>query len=258
MSETVGSAGEREKTEEERPGRGEMSFLEHLEELRKRLLLAALGVLVGVVACWVFAEQLLTMLLDPVRQAFGDLTIIRPAEAFLNKVKAAVVGGIFVSMPWIFYQVWAFIAPGLYKRERRWVIPVVLSATFLFAAGAGFCYVVALPAAAGFLADQGEIFSSNITVDYAFGFSTKLLLGLGVVFQLPLIMFALARMGLVTAGYLLKRIDIASFLCFLVAAIITPTPDIMTMTIFAVPMLLLYLVGIGVAFLAQPRRRDEE
>jgi sec-independent protein translocase protein TatC len=258
MSQGVDAADERDRTEEESEGRGSMSFLEHLEELRRRLVFAALGVLVGVIACWVFAEQLLTLLLAPVSAAFGDLTIIRPAEAFMNKVKAALVGGIFVSLPWIFYQIWAFIAPGLYKRERRWVVPVVMCATFLFAGGAAFCYIVALPAAAGFLADQGEIFRSNITVDYAFGFSTKLLLGLGVVFQLPLIVFALARMGLVTGGFLVRRLDIAVFGCFLVAAIITPTPDIMTMTIFAVPMLVLYIIGIGVAFVAAPRRRDEE
>jgi sec-independent protein translocase protein TatC len=257
MSQSADAAEERDRTGEEE-GRGSMSFLDHLEELRRRLVFAALGVLVGVVACWVFAEQLLTLLLAPVSEAFGDLTIIRPAEAFMNKVKAALVGGIFLSLPWIFYQIWAFIAPGLYKRERRWVVPVVLAATFLFAGGAAFCYIVALPAAARFLADQGEIFRSNITVDYAFGFSTKLLLGLGVVFQLPLIVFALARMGLVTGKFLLRRIDIAVFACFLIAAIITPTPDIMTMTIFAVPMLVLYIVGIGVAFVAAPRRRDDE
>lgn len=257
MSESVRASEEQEQGESEE--RAKMSFLDHLEELRRRFFFAALGVFVGVSVCWFFSERLLELLLAPVTEAFGDLVVIRPAEAFLNKVKAALAGGLFVSMPWIFFQVWAFVAPGLYKRERRWVVPVILVATLLFAAGAGFCYVVALPAAAGFLAEQGkEIFRSNITVDYAFGFSTKLLLGLGLIFQLPLIVFALARMGLVTGGFMARRLDVATFVCFVVAAIITPTPDIMTMTIFALPMLVLYIIGIGVAFLAAPRRpRDE-
>ncbi|HHN74518.1 MAG TPA: twin-arginine translocase subunit TatC [Acidobacteria bacterium] len=230
-----------------------MSFLEHLDELRRRVFFAALGVLVGVLACWAFADQLLQILLSPIQQAFDTLSVIRPAEAFMNKVKAAFVGGIFVSLPWVFYQAWAFIAPGLYRRERRWVVPVMLVGTMLFSAGAVFCYIVALPAAVGFLASQGEQFESHITVDYAFGFATKLLLGLGAVFEMPLVVFALARLDLVTARFLLRKIDVAIFLCFLAAAILTPTPDMITMTIFALPMLVLYLISIVVAWLARPR-----
>lgn len=239
----------------EAAGRGKMSFLEHLDELRHRVLWAALGVMVGVVICWSFADQLLELLLRPIQQAFDTLAVIRPAEAFMNKVKAAFVGGIFIGLPWVFYQAWSFIAPGLYRRERRWVVPVMLVGTLLFSAGAVFCYMVALPAAVDFLASQGEQFESHITVDYAFSFATKLLLGLGAVFEMPLVVFALARLDLVTARFLWKKIDIAVFLCFLAAAILTPTPDMITMTIFALPMLLLYLISILVAWLARPRTR---
>jgi sec-independent protein translocase protein TatC len=233
-----------------------MPFLAHLDELRKRVMRAALGVLVGVAIGYAFADQILDFLLGPVHDGMGQLSVIRPAEAFINKLKAAFVGGIFVSLPWAFYQVWAFIAPGLYPRERRWVVPAVTAACTLFLVGAAFCYWIALPAAIGFLAEQGEQFESNVTVDYAFGFSTKLLFGLGFVFEMPLFILALARMGLVTPRSLWRKMDVATFVCFLVAAVITPTPDVITMSIFALPMIGLYVVGIGVAWIAAPRRRD--
>jgi len=232
-----------------------MGFLEHLDALRRRLTWAFLGVLVGVLGAWWQADRILAFLLGPVERAMGPLAVIRPAEAFLNKIKAAFVGGIFVALPWIFLQLWLFVAPGLYPRERRWVIPIVVSASLLFALGAAFCYAVALPAAAGFLAAQAGRFRSNITVDAAFGFATKLMFGSGLVFELPLAAFALARFGLVTARWMWRKLDIAVFLCFLAAAILTPTPDVMTMTIFALPMVGLYLLSILVAWAAAPRRR---
>lgn len=235
-----------------------MSFLAHLEELRRRLLLASVGVLAGLVACYAFSDEILAFLLRPVEAGMGQLAVIRPAEAFMNRIKAALVGGLFVSLPWVAYQAWAFVAPGLYRRERRWVVPVVTSATMLFLAGAAFCYAVAMPAAVEFLASQGARFQSNVTVDYAFAFASKLLLGLGVVFELPLVIFVLARMELVTARALWRRIDVAVFVCFLAAAILTPTPDVITMSIFALPMVGLYLAGIAVAWLARPRRRPSD
>lgn len=234
-----------------------MPFLEHLDELRRRLTWIAFGILAGVVVCYAFSNEILNFLLEPIRQQMGQLAVIRPAEAFLNRIKAAFVGGIFLSAPWIIYQLWAFIAPGLYPRERRWVVPVVVVGSVLFLAGAAFCYAVALPAAVGFLASQAESFDSNVTVDHAFRFCTKLLLGLGVTFELPLVMFALARLRLIRARRLARRLDLAVFVCFLAAAILTPTPDILTMSIFALPMIALYLVGLGVAWIAEPRSQQD-
>ena len=233
----------------------QMSFLEHLEELRRRVVRSALAVLIGLVVCYAFSEQILTFLLDPIQDRMGTLSVIRPAEAFMNRVKAAFVGALFVSLPVILYQAWAFVAPGLYPREKRWFLPVVAVGSALFLGGAAFCYAVAMPAAVNFLAEQGEIFDQHITVDYAFSFSTKMLLGLGVVFEMPLVVFALARLDMVTAKFLRRRLDIAVFLCFLVAAIITPTPDVVTMSIFALPMVGLYIVSIVVAWLANPSGR---
>lgn len=230
-----------------------MGFLEHLDELRRRITWAAAAVLVGFVAAWIVSDRLLAFLLAPIQQSMGQLTVIRPAEAFMNKMKAALLGGIFLALPMILYQAWSFVAPGLYPRERRWIVPVISAGSLLFAAGAAFSYYVAVPAAAGFLAEQGAGFQSHITVDSAFSFASKLLLGLGLVFEMPLLALALARFGIVSARGLWKQLDKAIFVIFVLAAILTPTPDVMTMTIFALPMLALYLLSIGVAWLVQPR-----
>lgn len=236
---------------------GKMTFLEHLDELRRRLVWCAVAVLGGFVLAWIASDRILAFLLDPIQIAMGQLTVIRPAEAFMNKMKAALLGGIFLAVPVILYQAWSFIAPGLYPRERRWIVPVITSGSALFAGGAAFSYYIAVPAAATFLAEQGTGFESHITVDNAFSFASKLLLGLGLVFEMPLLAFALARFGIVSARTLWKQIDKAVFVIFVLAAILTPTPDIMTMMIFALPMILLYLLSILVAWLAQPRARGE-
>jgi len=233
-----------------------MTFLEHLDEMRRRLVWCVLALLLGFALAWVVSDRILGFLLDPIQSAMGQLTVIRPAEAFMNKMKAALLGGIFVAVPVILYQAWMFIAPGLYPRERRWIIPVISAGSILFAGGAAFSYYIAVPAAATFLAEQGAGFQSHITVDSAFSFASKLLLGLGLVFEMPLLAFALARFGLVTGRWLWKQLDKAIFVIFVIAAILTPTPDIMTMTIFALPMVLLYLLSILVAWLAQPRRHE--
>lgn len=234
-----------------------MGFLEHLDELRRRITYAFLAVLAGLVACWAVADHILGFLLDPVTAAMGPLTVIRPAEAFLNKMKAAFLGGIIAALPAVFYQAWAFVAPGLYPKEKRWVVPLITAGTGLFMGGAAFSYWVAVPYAARFLASQGAGFKMAVTVDSAFAFSSKLLLGLGAVFEMPMVVFALSRLGVVTARFLWKKLDVAIFICFFVAAIITPTPDVMTMTIFALPMVGLYLISIGVAWFARRREPRE-
>ncbi len=231
-----------------------MGFLDHLDELRRRLFRAAVAVAIGLALSFYFSDVILTFLLKPVTDAVGQLAVIRPAEAFMNKMKAAMIGGLVLALPVIFYELWSFVAPGLYKRERRWVVPVITAGTVLFLVGALFCYAVAMPKAVGFLAEQSKGFTSMVTVDAAFGFSTKLLLAMGVVFEMPLVVFALAKLDLVTASFLWKKFDVAVFVIFVLAAIVTPTPDIITQTVFAVPMILLYAISILVAWLAAPPR----
>ncbi len=235
-----------------------MSFLEHLDELRRRLVRVAIAVLVAMCVGFFFADRILDFLLSPVQEAMGQLAVIRPAEAFMNKMKAALVGGVFLALPVVFHQVWGFISPGLYRRERRWVAPVMTAGTVLFLAGAAFSYRVALPTMVKFLASQGKDYQSMITVDSAFSFSTTLLFATGLVFEMPLVVFALARLGLITARFLWRKFDIAIFVIFVLAAVVTPTPDVATQTIFALPMIGLYLLSIGVAWVARRKPREED
>lgn len=232
-----------------------MSFLDHLDELRRRLLRVVVVAFVSFGLVFAWSDHILGFLLQPLEEAYGTLSVIRPAEAFLNKMKAALVGALFVSLPYIFFEIWAFVAPGLYPRERRLVVPAVLAASVLFLAGAGFCYWIAMPLAVSFLSAQGEGFVSNVTVDYAFSFSAKMLLGLGVVFEGPLVILVLARMDLITPGFLIRKFQWAVLIIFIIAAVITPTPDVLTQTVFAAPMIVLYLFSIGLAWLVQPGRR---
>jgi sec-independent protein translocase protein TatC len=234
-----------------------MGFLEHLDELRRRMVRSVVVMIVAFGLLFAWSDHVLEFLLTPLRDAYGTLAVIRPAEAFLNKMKAALVAAIFLCIPYLFYEFWAFVSPGLYPRERRYVLPSVLAASLLFAGGAGFSYWLAMPLAAGFLAEQGAGFANNITVDSAFSFSAKLLLGLGLVFEGPLVILALTRMRLVTAGFLAKKIPYAVLVVFIIAAVITPTPDVLTQTIFAAPMMLLYLLSIGIAWLFEPRTEKE-
>jgi len=232
-----------------------MGFLQHLDELRRRLMRSFLVMVVAFAVLFAWSEQVLEFLLAPLAAAYGNLAAIRPAEAFLNKMKAALVASLFLSTPYLFYEFWAFVSPGLYPKERRFVIPSVLAASVLFAGGAGFSYWLAMPLAAEFLASQGAAFENTITVDSAFSFAAKLLLGLGVVFEGPLVILVLTRMRLVTARWLARKIPYAILAIFIIAAIITPTPDVMTQTIFAAPMLVLYLFSIGIAWVFEPRDR---
>lgn len=233
---------------------GRMSFLQHLDELRRRLTRVVIALLLGIGLCYWQADRILDFLLHPVQVAIGDtLAVTRIGEAFSNKMKAAFLGAVVLSLPVLFYQLWAFVAPGLYRRERRWVVPLLTFGTSLFLVGAGFCYYVALPSAAKFLVEQGTQFKQVVTVDSAFGFCTKLLLGMGVVFEMPLVAFALAKLGILSAGFLRKHLLLASWLIFVVAAMITPTPDWVTCSVFALPMLGLYMLSIGITWVFGPK-----
>lgn len=254
-------AGSVPDAEEGVPGapRSKMSFLEHLDELRRRLFRAAIALVIAFAVCLYFSEQLLHWLVGPIEAVLPPgthLAVVRPAEAFMNKMKAAFVGGIVLAIPVVLYQLWAFISPGLYRKEKRWVGPIVFFGTALFCTGVAFCYKVALPSAIGFLVDQSKGFTTVITIDSAFSFSSTLLLGMGAVFELPIVIFALARLDLITAKFLWKKFDIAIFVIFVLAAIITPTPDMITQTIFALPMIGLYLISIVVAYFARPKPVD--
>ena len=226
-----------------------MSFLEHLEELRKRLVRAVIALGAAFAVCLCFARPILDFLLRPILPMLGEdrPVFLELTEPFLLYMKVAFLAGLFLAAPVVLYQAWAFIAPGLYAHERRYAAPFVLFATFFFIAGGAFGYYVGFPVAARFLLGVAEGFQPNLRLSGLFGFESKIILGLGLVFELPTVIYFLARLGLVTAGFLWHHFKYAVLIIFILAAIITPTPDIVTQCVFAAPMILLYLLGILIA-----------
>ena len=244
------------------PDPDKMSFLEHLDELRTRLIHVVAALTVGFVVCWGFRDPIFHFLTQPLRQSHPDIKFIftGPSEALTLKMKMAFFVGIFVAAPYILYQVWAFVAPGLYPHEKRYAWPFIAAGTLFFLGGAAFGHFYLFPMTFAFLIDFGGLDMQFLPkVGEYYEFYSWFLLGLGIVFQLPVIIFVLSRIGLVTPGFLLRKFKYAVLISFVVAAIITPTPDVATQTLLAVPMLGLYLLGVLVAWMfGRPRRRSEE
>jgi sec-independent protein translocase protein TatC len=229
-----------------------MSFLDHLEELRKRLLISLIAVAVGFLTCWAFAEPIFAKLQEPLTQFLpqGDrLAYTRLTAPFFLYMKVAFFAGIFVAAPVILLQLWLFIAPGLYKKERRLALPFIIFGSVFFILGGYFGYRYLLPATCSFFVETGKQFKQMVTVDDYFSFASVIILATGLVFETPILIFFLARIGLVTPAFLMQKFKYAIVLSFVTAAIVTPTPDIVTQSALAVPMILLYLIGVGVAFL---------
>jgi sec-independent protein translocase protein TatC len=242
---------------------GRMSLFGHLQDLRKRLTRSAIAVLVGFLACYAFAGQMLKILMKPMLDVLKQSHFIYtvPTEAFFTEMKIAFVAGIFASSPYIFYQVWQFVAPGLYSHEKRWIAPIALASALFFTFGAMFGYFVVFPFGFEFFASYtSDILVFTPKLDEYLDFVLKLLFAFGVVFELPLFLFFLARLGLVTHVGLRKKRKYAILVSFVVAAALTP-PDAISQTMMAVPLCILYEVGIWVAFFfgkkPKPEPKDE-
>jgi sec-independent protein translocase protein TatC len=228
-----------------------MSFLDHLEELRKRLIVSSLAIVVGFFVCWSFAERIFGILQAPLTRFLppGDkLAYTRLTAPFFLYMKVAFFSGLFVAAPVILLQIWLFITPGLYRRERRLAAPFIIFGTLFFLVGGYFGYRYLLPATCSFFVETGKQFKQMVTVDDYFSFASTIILACGVVFETPLIIFFLARLGIVTPAFLMQKFKYAIVLSFIVAAIVTPTPDMVTQSALAVPMILLYLIGVVVAY----------
>jgi len=247
-----------DEDDDDSPGVGKMSFLEHLDELRKRIVRSCLAVAFGVLATFYWIQPIFNYILAPTRRALPPgvkLIYTEPGEAFSLYITVALIAGVVVAAPFIMYQVWMFIAPGLYSNEKRLAVPFVLFTTIGFVLGAAFNHYIAFPFMMAF-------FASFNTVDLAFmpkledvfGLYSKMLIGMGIVFQMPTVVFFLAKMKLVTARFLLAQFKYAFLIIFVVAAVITPTGDMMTQTIFAAPMVGLYLLSIVIAWVVGPKR----
>lgn len=238
-----------------------MTFLEHLDELRSRLLRCALGFAVALLACWAVSDRILAFLLEPVRRDLfrgGEIVFIHLTEPFVVHMKAAALGAIFLSSPYVLHQVWAFVAPGLYRGERRLGLAFLASGTALFVAGGAFAYAVAVPVAARWLLSLGTDFKAQLTLHSVFHFECVVLVGMGAVFELPVAILLLSRVGVVTPGFLMRHFRFAVILIAAAAALLTPTGDVITMTVFAAPMVLLYLLGVGISWLFGRRERVVE
>ena len=237
---------------------GKMSFLEHLDELRKRIVNSCIAIAVGVVLTFAFIEKIFNFILAPTRKALPPgvkMIYTQPGEAFSLYVTVALIAGVVVAAPYIMYQVWLFIAPGLYSNEKRMAIPFVLFTTLGFLLGAAFNHYIAFPFMMAFFASfNGVDLAFMPRLEDTFGLYTKMLIGMGIVFQMPTVVFFLAKLHLVSARFLAHHFKYAFLIIFIVAAVITPTGDMMTQTIFAAPMVGLYILSIVVAWVVGPKR----
>ncbi len=237
----------------------EMSFFEHLGELRKRILWSIFYILIFFLAAWPFVDKVYQWLAQPVLQFLPEgktLAFTSLTEPFMMYIKLSIITSLFVSSPFVFYQLWLFVSPALFKKEKKWVFPFVFFTTLFFLLGGAFGYYYVFPWACRFFLEVGEDFNAIITISEYFSLVFRVLLGIAVVFELPVLAFLLSKMGLLTAGFLIKYFKYAIVIIFIIAAIITPTPDIVTQSMFAGPMLLLYLLSIGIAKIVAPKEQE--
>jgi sec-independent protein translocase protein TatC len=237
-----------------------MSLMEHLEELRKRIIHSAIYVVVGFVVAYGFHERIAAFMIDPITTALRAngmdtrLGYLNPIDPFNFFMKIGFFGGCILASPFVLYQLWLFISPGLYKHERRYVFPFMASTISLFFAGGYFGYHFVYPRALSTLIHFGHQFRPMVTISEYTQLFMTVVLGLAVLFELPVVIFFLALFGIVSAGLLWRGIRYAILMIFIVAAIIAP-PDPLSMCIFAMPMLVLYVLSIGVAYFVHPSRR---
>jgi sec-independent protein translocase protein TatC len=244
--------------EDDEEAGGKMSFLEHLDELRKRIVQALLGVAVGVGLGFFFINPIVNFILTPTWRVLppgSRMIYTQPGEAFGLYVQIGLIVGIVLASPWIMYQVWLFIAPGLYANEKRFAVPFVLMSTIGFVGGAAFNHYIIFPFMMTFFASFNTadlIFMPRL--EDVFDLYSKMLIGMGLVFQMPTVVFFLAKMRLVTARFLLRNTKYAVLAIFVIAAVVTPSGDMITQTIFAAPMLGLYALSILIAWIVTPKR----
>ncbi len=238
-----------------------MTFLEHLNDLRKRIFYSFIVIILAVIPAWFFSKDIFEILARPVTQylpagemlAFTSLT-----EPFMLYIKVSFLTAIFATSPFIFLQFWLFTAPGLYRKEKKYAVPFVFLTTFFFILGGLFGYLVVFPFACRFFIGMGADFQAVITVKQYFSLALRVLLGIALVFELPTLVFFLSRMGLITSRWMIKNFKYAVLAIFIIAAIITPTPDMITQSIIAGPMLALYGLSILIAFFSEKRRKKKK
>jgi sec-independent protein translocase protein TatC len=254
-----------------------MPLFAHLEDLRKRILISLGAMVVAFVVAFTFSEEIFGVLMFPLRYSLDfsvtelylqfvpddklnatKLVFLAPAEAFWMNMKVALVAALILSLPVIFHQLWKFISPGLLEKEKKYVMPFVLGATGLFLFGASFCFILVLPFALSFLLTYkvGDFLMPMLSVGQYTDFCLKFILAFGAIFELPILIIVFAKLGLVTPDTLRKHRRLAIVLAFVAGAILTPTPDAFNQTLMAVPIILLYELGILLASIFTRREPD--
>jgi len=230
--------------------RGRMTFLEHLDELRKRIIYSLYALVACCLVAFFFWQELFTYFVRYFSSYGGKLIYNQPMAGFMFSLKITALLGLIAAAPFIFSQLWLFVSPGLYTREKRVVIPFVFFSSLLFFAGAWFGQTMGFPAMWRFFSSyEIEGLTFMPALDITFSFYVKVILGLGLTFQLPMLVYFLARFGIVTWKFLVKQFRYAVLIIFIIAAVITPSADVVTQCIFAAPMLVLYVISIGVAMI---------
>jgi sec-independent protein translocase protein TatC len=246
--------------DDDSPG-AKMSFLEHLDELRKRIVNAAVAVGVGILISFTFISRIYSFLMAPTMRQLppgSRLIYTEPGEAFSLYIQLSMIIGVILASPFIMYQVWMFIAPGLYQNEKRLAIPFVALSTIGLVGGAVFNHYVMFPWMMAFFASfntRDLLFMPKL--DSVFSLYTKFLIAMAIVFQMPTFVFFLAKMQLITARFLIQQFKYAVLLTFIISAVITPTGDPVTQIVFAAPMIGLYILGIALAWAVGPKRLAE-
>jgi sec-independent protein translocase protein TatC len=255
-ADAIGKARAAVSERAELPG---MSLMEHLEELRKRIVHSALYLAVGFCVAYYFHTKLYGLVQAPLDRLGIKLNYTHPMDPLNLYLQVSLIGGAILASPFILYQVWLFIAPGLYHKEKRFVIPFMSATVALFLGGASFGYFFVLPGALKILIlGFGSKFNPIVTIEEYTGFFLSIILGLGISFEMPILIFFLAMFGIVSPRFLWKNIRYAILAVFVIAALICPSPEPWTMCLYAVPMLSLYLIGIAVAWWVHPSRRKKK
>jgi sec-independent protein translocase protein TatC len=249
-----------ESTPAEQEAGGKMSFFDHLVDLRKRIINSAIAIALGAAVGVSISEKVFGFIARPMQAALraqhldDKLVYTSPAGAINLIITLGIYVGVVLAAPFVLYQVWLFIAPGLYKHERKAIAGFIFFSLFLFLAGISFGYFVMMPYMLNFLIGFQGPFRPLISINEYFDFILIVLLGLGIIFELPVLIFFLALFNIVTPAFLWKNLRYAILIIAVVAAIVTPTPDATTMLVFMAPMVLLYFIGIGVAWLVVRRK----
>lgn len=237
----------------------EMPFLDHLEELRWRILKALISVFVLMLICWGFSDQLLDILRYPGNQINPPLKmqVLKVQTVFMTKLEIALVGGVLLGLPVIVYQLWQFIAPGLFNKEKKFLPIIILATIFCFIAGGLFAYFIIIPYALQFFMDLAPLdIENNIALDFYIGFLLRIIVVFGVVFELPILSIILTKMGLITPAFMRKYRRYAIVIAFVLGAILTP-PDPSTQIMLAIPIVLLYEVSIYLSYLFTSKKKEQ-